>query len=124
MKCPACGGNLVVGQNCKLCDMFRSGRVPSCPHSAGWPIHSNAAGVDPSQVPEAMEAAKKRGVPTRFDERGRPIFTGPLHRKEYCEKVRGFYDMDGGYLDPTPQGIDYQGGVTKDPGGMEASHGA
>ena len=68
------------------------------------PIVSNSAGVHPSQVEQARESAKKRGVPTDFDSKGRPIFTSRKHRKDYCEKVRGLHDMDGSYGDPHSNG--------------------
>lgn len=98
-------------------DRFVVGEIPSCPHSAGWPIHSDAAGVHPDDIPAAMAAARERGVPTDFDKEGRPILTGPLHRREYCEKVRGFFDGSAGYHDPTPTGQRYQVGSIDQGGG-------
>ena len=86
------------------------GGVPSCPHSAGWPIYSESAAVHPDDIPAAMKAARERGVPTEFDKEGRPELRDPHHRREYLEKVRGFFDGDAGYHDPTPTGQRYQVG--------------
>lgn len=61
-------------------------------------IHSDALGVHPKQITEARESAIKKGVPTEFDKKGRPIFTSRLHRKRYCEAY-GYFDRDGGYGD-------------------------
>lgn len=65
-----------------------------------WPQHSDAMGVNPEQVKEAMEAAAAMGVPTEFDPRsGCAIFTDRNHRKRYCEAM-GVRDRNGGYSDP------------------------
>lgn len=53
------------------------------------PIYSDAAAVHPSQVNEAIEDAKKKGVPTDFTADGRPIFTSSRHFRKYC-KAYGF----------------------------------
>lgn len=64
----------------------------------GWPIHSEAAGCHPDQVPEHIEFDRKRGVPTEYDSTGRPILTDRVHRKKYL-KIHGLHDNDGGYSD-------------------------
>lgn len=64
---------------------------------------STALAVHPKQVKEAMEHAKKMGVPTEFQPDGRPVFTSRQHRKEYMQRY-GFYDRDGGYGDAHPGG--------------------
>ena len=69
-----------------------------CP--GNWPMESDAAGVDPSQVKEAAQHAKSLGIPTEFNpQTGNPVFTSRSHRKKYCEAV-GLYDRNGGYGDP------------------------
>ena len=70
---------------------------------------SAAAGVHPSQAKAAYDAAQHYGVPTDFTKEGDPVFTSQRHRKDYCEKVRGFYDGDGCYGDPAPTGVKYEG---------------
>ncbi len=50
------------------------------------PLHSEALGVHPDQIPEAIEVAKRKGVPTEFDRTGRPIFTSSRHFREYAKK--------------------------------------
>lgn len=66
------------------------------------PIHSDALGVHPKQIQKARESAIAKGVPTDFDDKGRPIFTSRLHRKQYCQAY-GFFDRDGGYGDAQRQ---------------------
>jgi hypothetical protein len=69
-------------------------------HSSGtWPLLSDAAGVHPNQVNEAMEHASRNGVPTRFHpETGQAIFESRGHRKAFL-RMRGMYDKSGGYGD-------------------------
>ena len=64
-----------------------------------WPMYSDAAGVNPEQIPEATRHARNVGVPTDFTSDGRAIFTSPHHRKRYCE-AHGLYDRNGGFNDP------------------------
>ena len=69
-------------------------------HTPGtWPMASDAAGVHPDQVKEAVAHSEAIGIPTQFDSEGRAIFTGPRHRKAYCEAI-GLYDRNGGYSEP------------------------
>jgi len=67
--------------------------TPSC-----WPMKSNALAVHPTQSKQYMEFADKHGVPTHFDERGRPEWRSKEHKKKYAELV-GATDFDGGYGD-------------------------
>lgn len=64
-----------------------------------WPMKSMALAVHPSQRKEYSEFAAKHGVPTYFDEKGRPEFRTKKHRKQYAELV-GATDYDGGCGDP------------------------
>lgn len=74
----------------------------------GKPIVSNALAVDPRQVPEANEVAKKLGCGTPFREDGK--FEGSrYHVKKYVEGINRerrdgearIVNYDGGYGDPT-----------------------
>jgi len=72
--------------------------------SIGWPLHSDAMGVHPSQAKQAYEESVKIGVPTSFDKLGRAIFESRSHRKKYCERM-GYYDKNAGYSDPQPKNL-------------------
>lgn len=65
------------------------------------PLHSEALAVNPKQIPEAIEDARKKGVPTDFDKLGRPIFTSRAHAKAY-QKAYGYFNRDAGYGDAQP----------------------
>lgn len=65
-------------------------------------MESIALGVNPRQRKQYAEMLAKKGVPTDVNERGRPVFTSPQHRKRVCEAV-GAFDMNAGYGDPTPK---------------------
>ena len=66
-----------------------------------WPMPSYAAGVHPKQIPEMSKIDAEHGVPTEYTPDGDPIFTGPRHRKKYCE-VHGLFDRNAGHSDPLP----------------------
>ena len=86
------------------------------PHAALWPRKSDAAGVHPKQIPEAIAAAAKRGVKIDFDRNtGEAIFTSPRHEKEYCERVRGLFRVGkgAGFGDPQPQQYDEAGDIRR-----------
>jgi hypothetical protein len=69
-----------------------------CPST--YPMKSDAMGINPDEIEHARAAAIAMGVPTDFDpESGEAIFTGPAHRKKYCEAM-GVLDWEGGYSDP------------------------
>lgn len=89
----------------KVADLLQ-GHAPGGQHSAGWPLYSDAVGVHPDQIPEAMAEARKHGVPTDFTPDGKVVFTSPGHRRDYC-KLYGYFDLNGGYSDPSPRGIRY-----------------
>jgi len=68
-----------------------------------WPMESDAAGVNPVQIPKARAYARKMGVPTEFNPKtGAAIFTSRDHRKRHCEAT-GLYDRNGGYGDAAPK---------------------
>jgi hypothetical protein len=64
-----------------------------------WPLKSDAAGVHPLDVTEAMAHASSIGIPTDFTADGRAVFTSARHRKAYCQAI-GMYDRNGGFSDP------------------------
>jgi len=93
---------LIVGEEVATRD-FQAEQCGRRPRNCGtWPMASYAAGVHPSQVPEMMERARAAGVPTEFTSDGDPVFTGPGHRKRYCE-LFNFFDRNAGLSDPTPK---------------------
>src|SRR2546428_5670993 len=49
-------------------------------------LHSEALAVHPTQIQEAIDSAKSKGVPTEFDGEGRPIFKSSRHFREYARK--------------------------------------
>ncbi len=60
---------------------------------AQWPIHSVAAGVLATQVPEAMRVL---GSKHEFTKDGDAIFRDPEHRRQ-CLKERGMVDKQSWY---------------------------
>lgn len=50
------------------------------------PLHSEALAVHPTQIQEATEDAKRKGVPVEFDTEGRPVFTSSRQFREYAKK--------------------------------------
>jgi hypothetical protein len=70
---------------CRLCHADRS--FQRVFHKAAWPKESDAAGVHPSQVPEAMEEARKLGTSIEFTKNGSAIFQSLAHQREYCRKI-------------------------------------
>lgn len=79
------------------------GIVQGCPAATpstdGWPLESDAAGVHPDQVNEAMVHAVSQGVPTEFNPKtGNPIFRSRRHRNDFL-KAHGLRDNNAGYGD-------------------------
>lgn len=64
----------------------------------GWPLHSDSAGVHPSQRQEAYDDSVKNGVATEFDPDGCAVFTSREHRRKYLKTYR-LKDHDAGYGD-------------------------
>lgn len=78
------------------------------------PLASDAVGVNPDQIPEAIEHSRKIGVPIEFNRDGQALFTSRGHRKRYCEAI-GFVDNDGGYGDPqVNREEEYQGETSRE----------
>ena len=57
-------------------------------------IKSDGAGVHPKDRKKAEEHAKKHGVPTHFDEKGRAHFRSLRHQTDYLRKI-GMHNNDG-----------------------------
>ena len=93
--CPDCESNCVRDYQAEAGETRKS-------FQSGWPLYSDAAGVHPKQINDAVADSVKIGVPTQFTPDGRAIFTDRSHRKRYCEK-KGLYDRNGGYGDPQPK---------------------
>lgn len=72
--------------------------------STGWPLHSDALGVNPDQRQEAYEESVRMGVPTHFDEEGCAILISRQHKRRYCE-ANGMFDRDAGYGDAAPKNV-------------------
>lgn len=75
-------------------DEYADGGGPNANRDLGYPIHCEALAVHPEQRAEAIERAKRCGVPTDYDPAGRPILTGPGHRRRLLA-VEGFFDRRG-----------------------------
>lgn len=80
-------------QGGKLDEIFSAGATAMGQSSSGWPKSSLSMGVHPTQIQEAMDHAKKSGVPTEFTSRGEPIMTSPSHQKRYAKQVLGYQDI-------------------------------
>ncbi len=63
-----------------------------------WPLHSDSAGVHPSQRKEAYNDSVANRVPTEFDPIGRAIFTSREHRRKYLATYK-LKDHDACYGD-------------------------
>ncbi len=98
--CPKCGGTIHFA-TCRLCELFEAGELTQPPvekERLNNPKASDAMAVHPRQVPEAIESAKKKGVPTEFLKDGRPLFTSRRHQAAYI-RAYGFFNKDACYGD-------------------------
>ncbi len=59
-------------------------------------IHSNAMGVHPDQISEAMAHDRRLGCPVEYDRAGRPVFTSKSQRRRYI-RAHGVVDQAGYY---------------------------
>lgn len=84
--CDKCGGTVRRGV-CNICVMLGQAEAPKGDLPAGWPLHSTALAVDPSQVAEETAYLKKRGVNARFDAQGRPVFDNRRARREHMRAL-------------------------------------
>lgn len=64
------------------------GKAADAPALVSWgrPVESDALAVHPSQVEEAREDARKKGVPVEFLPDGRPVFTSSRQFREYAKR--------------------------------------
>lgn len=101
-KCKECGGTMRPDGGCNLCELFQVGATFNTTHveveRLNKPKLSEALGVHPTQVQEAMDDARKRGVPTDFTRDGRAVITSRAHQKALC-RAYGFTNKDGCYGD-------------------------
>lgn len=67
---------------------------PGAPNPALWPMESEGFGVLPSQVPEAIEHARKHGVPLEFTKDGAAIFRSQQHQREVLRKYHALNKAD------------------------------
>lgn len=88
VKCSECKGRAK-----RVYSLVSGFRPPSC-----WPLLSNSMGVLPEQIPEAVQDAKNRGVPTQFDPEGPAIFENRSHRRKFLKAYEA-HDKDACYGD-------------------------
>jgi len=68
-------------------------------HGEGWPMESDALGVNPDQVQEAQAEADRAGVPTEYNkDTGCAVLRSRGHRAKLMKEL-GYVDRDGGYSD-------------------------
>lgn len=70
------------------CEDLRVGYTPSQAAKGQWPRVSDALGVHPSQIPEAIEEAKRLGTHLDFTKDGSAIVDGPQHQNDLLKKYR------------------------------------
>ena len=64
-----------------------------------WPMKSEGMGINPDQIPDAMQQAGARTHRHQYDPRtGAMVFEDRAHRKA-CMQDLGFHDQDGGFGD-------------------------
>ena len=74
------------------------GYQSSCP--SNYPMKSDAMGINPVQIPEAMAADERLGIRIHYDpDTGQATYADKIQRKKHCE-AHGFFDRNGGYSDP------------------------
>lgn len=69
---------------------------PSVKKILKWPHYSDALGVTPSGIPQAMREMRKRGIALDFDRHGRAIITGPTQYSAVA-KAAGLKSGRDGY---------------------------
>ena len=76
--------------------------------SAGWPMISEALGVHPSQIREAMEFNARHGVTgVTYAEDGAAVIDSRGARTQLAY-AWGQFDRNAGYGDPSPRGLHQQ----------------
>lgn len=75
-------------------------------HKNAWarPIRSDSMGVNPEQIPAAMEADKRAGITgVSYDAKtGEAIYSCRKARRDHC-RVHYVFDKDAAYSDPQHQ---------------------
>jgi hypothetical protein len=67
-----------------------------------WPMHSDALGVNPDQIPEAVKQLAEAGVHAEFNAEGQMKIESRQHRNRVLE-ASGMFDRDAGYGDRAPK---------------------
>ena len=71
-------------------------------HTPGnWPMHSQALGCTPDQIPAMTKAYAEAGVKVEFDSLGRLKLESRGHRNRVLE-LNGAHDRSAGYGDRAP----------------------
>ena len=74
---------------------IRKGMKPrGVQRGAKYPIHSEAMGIEPEDIPQAVEILKSKGVSTEYTKTGEPIIRSANHLREHAQAM-GFYDRSG-----------------------------
>lgn len=67
-----------------------------------WPMWSDALGVNPDQIGEAVANDRKHGLNSEYHpETGCVKLESPTHRRRVARAL-GFHDRNAGYSDPHP----------------------
>lgn len=98
-KCKKCGGT-ILQTKCNICELLRVGQTFTGVEVARQnnPNKSRALKVRAKDAAKAEADARAKGVPTRFDREGHPLFESRAHQKAYC-RAYGVVNHDGGYGD-------------------------
>ena len=126
--CEHCGEKAELSRPAK--DYKKKARCPGCKKSmrrnlvaegAGqgaasgtYPMESDAAGVHPAQIKEAMAFDRRHGVPTNYSKEGNPFYTSRDHRRRHNE-ANGLYDRNAGFGDAAPKNITKAMNRNRDP---------
>ncbi len=67
-------------------------------HNPQWPMTSEGMGINPAQIPDALNQQGAKANRHHYDRTGAMVFEDRAHRKA-CMKDLGFHDNEGGYGD-------------------------
>ncbi len=106
--CKKCGGTRRADGRCLVCELLAAGScydgVPAC--RGNKPQASQALKVNRKNIPGAVAAARRHGVPTEFTPDGKPQFTSRRHKAQYLRMLNRdqsveeqMYNADGVYGD-------------------------
>ena len=73
--------------------------------AGGWPMKSDAMGVNPDQIADAVAADAKNGINQEYDlDTGQAVYNDPKGYQRHAES-QGMADRNGGYGSPQVGGI-------------------